>query len=224
LRFDTVRKARVLLGDDHAVLLEGLKGILQPDFEVVGAVSDADALLAAARKLRPDVIVLDVSMPRMNGIEAARRLRQSNPEAKLIVLTMHCDAGVAMEAIEAGASAYVLKQSASTELLKAISEVMRGRLYVAAPLAEALRGRADAGPRKTRSRREVLTPRQREVLRLLVEGRGPKDVAMRLGISERTVEFHKYKIMERLGLRSVAELTAYAARHRIIAAAPLAEK
>jgi DNA-binding NarL/FixJ family response regulator len=210
----------VLLGDDHAVLLDCLKSILQPGFEVVGAVNDANALIAAARELRPDVIVLDISMPPMNGIEAARLLRQSNPEAKLIVLTMHCDAGVALEAMEAGVSAYVLKQSASTELVKAISEVMRGRSYMAPPLAEALWGRVAGGPRKTRIQREVLTPRQREVLRLLAEGRAPKDVALKLGVSERTVEFHKYKIMERLGLRSVAGLTAYAARHGIILPEP----
>jgi len=211
-------KPRVLLADDHLILLEGLRSLLGVEFEIVGAVQDGRALLEAAERLRPDLIILDLSMPVLGGLEAARRLRVSNPEAKLLALTMHSDVTFARQAFDAGVSGYVLKQSAARELTAAIHQVLNGARYIAEPLREAFSKRP-RGPRAGRQGVEhELSPRQREVLQLMAEGHSAKDIAFRLGISVKTAEYHRYQIMEKLGIHTTAELTRYAIRHRMISA------
>ncbi len=204
-REDGVYRPRVLLADDHMVVIEGLRSVLEPHFDLVGTVNDGRALLAAAEKLRPDAVVVDISMPMMNGIEAARRLKKSDPNIKIIFLTMHADATYASRALEAGASGYILKHSALSDLVKAIREALAGRTYTTPGLV---------GRRPRRKTVIELTPRQREVLQLLAEGHSAKEVGSILNISTRTVEFHKYRIMEDLEIHNNAELIQYAIRHR----------
>jgi DNA-binding NarL/FixJ family response regulator len=202
-----VSRATVLLADDHAILLEGLVSLLQREFSLAGTVTDGARLIDAARKLRPDVIVTDLAMPRMSGLEALHRLRADKIPAKVIVLTMHADAQLAAEALRAGASGFVVKHGAGKELVAAIHEALRGGTYVTSQLSSevlhrlAEHGPAGAGP---------LTTRQREVVSLLAAGRTMKEVAAALGLSPRTVETHKYRIMETLGLQSTADLIRYA--------------
>ena len=210
------KRPRVLLGDDHTIILEGLRRILEPHFEVVGMVPDGRALVAAARQLHPDVIVADISMPLLNGIEAARQLQKTQSRAKIIFLTMHPDAIYATEAFRAGGSGYVLKSSAASELVTAIQQALKGRVYVTPLVAKdmlgSLMGQSPQPPPAT----PALTPRQREVIQLVAEGRSAKEIAEILKVSPRTVEFHKYRIMEQLGLHSTAELTQYAIKHGIV--------
>lgn len=209
---------RVLLADDHAVVLEGLRRILdRPGFEIVGAVRDGRDLVKAAADLDPDLVIADVSMPVLNGIDAARQILKSDPRTKIVFLSMHPDVTYAVEAMNAGASGYLLKNEAGEELLQAIRGVLEGRTYVTpsldAPVKRALQDR------RTRSRgnQASLTSRQREVLQLLAEGKQAKEIARVLNVSTRTVEFHKYRIMEALGLKTVAELASYAFKHGMIA-------
>lgn len=206
-------RPRILLADDHAILVEGLRALLEPVFEVVGAAENGRKAIELAGWLRPDVVVLDVSMPDLNGIEAARKLAETNPEAKLVILTMHADLSLLREALAAGASAYVLKHSAPTELVEAVHEALKGRRFLSPRVRELLGGTARNGPKPKVP--GDLTAREREVLQLLAEGHAHKEIAHRLGISPRTVEFHKNRISEKLGVRSTAELTAYALRHKI---------
>jgi DNA-binding NarL/FixJ family response regulator len=206
-------KPRVLMADDHAIVVEGLTSLLHDRYELLGAVGDGRTLIEAARKLKPDVILMDISLPGLNGIEATRRLAASSSRAKVIMLTMHADTSFATESLRAGARGYVLKHSAVTEIEKAIREVMQNRLYVT-PALPRVRVQRDA----RRGGGGDLSPRQREVLQLVAEGRALKEIAAMLGISIKTVEFHKYRIVEQLGLRSTAELTAYAIRHGIVGA------
>jgi len=209
---------RILLADDHAVVLEGLRRILnRPEFEVVGAVTNGRALVEAASNLRLDVIIADVSMPSLNGIEAARQICKLNPKSKIIFLTMHPEAIFAVQAMSAGASGYVLKNAAGDELITAIREVLEGRTYVTPSLAEPVMHALQARRKGSQGTTDRLTSRQREVLQLLAEGRTPKEIAAVLNVSYRTVEFHKYRIMETLGLRTVAALAAYAAKQGIVA-------
>ena len=213
-------RARVLLADDHTLVLEGFRKLLEQEFELVGAVEDGKALLTAAEKLKPDIIVLDISMPLLNGIEAARHLKKSLPEAKLVVLTMHADQTYAVEAFRAGASAYLLKRSAASELVFALNEVLKGRVYVTPLIAkDMLSSFLDKGskPRKQSIKASSgLSPRQREVLQLVAEGRSNKEVAAILNTSIKTVEFHKSRIMQKLDLHTTAELTRYAILHGIV--------
>lgn len=211
-----MKRARVLIADDHTILAEGLRGLLEPQFEVVGIAEDGRSLLAAAQELHPDVVVLDISMPLLNGIEAARQLRKHHPGVHIVFLTMHPDVALIKEAFRTGARAYVLKRAASSELVTAIREVLRGRAYLTplvtkdtldSLLAEAARPERSLAP---------LTARQREVLQLLAEGRSVKEIAAILNVATKTVEFHKYSIMDQLGLRTIAELTQYAIKHRIV--------
>jgi DNA-binding NarL/FixJ family response regulator len=209
-----VKRPRILLADDHRIVAEGLRGLLEPEFELVGIVEDGRALLAAAEKLRPDVIVADISMPLLNGIDSVRQLKKTREEIKVVFLTMHPDVTYAASAFEAGASGYVLKHSAPSELVTAIHSALRGKTYVTPLLAGELmqfyKENTDSRDESTR-----LTPRQREVLQLLAEGRSAKEIATILNISPRTVEFHKYRIMEDLGLKTSADLVQYAIRHGI---------
>jgi DNA-binding NarL/FixJ family response regulator len=202
---------RLLLADDHAIVLEGLRRVLGPDFEIVGEVADGRALVAAAATLLPDIIVTDISMPLLNGIEAIRQIRNVNRKVIIVFLTMHPDVTYAAEALGAGGSAYVLKTSAGAELLEAIREALSGGTYVTPSIdREVVRAQMERAGRD--DVQEDLTPRQREVLQLLAEGKSLKDVAAILKISTKTVEFHKYRVMSKLGLRTNAELTKYAVK------------
>ena len=200
------RRTTVLLADDHAIVAEGLATLLKGQFDLVGTVSNGNELIEAARKHRPDVIIADIAMPVLSGLEALRRLQAMRSEAKVIFLTMHADAQLATEAFRAGASGYVLKQSAGEELIAAIQEVLQGRTY----LTPLITRDVIASFTETTPAGVKLTPRQREVLRLIAEGRRMKEIAAILELSTRTVETHKYEMMRGLGVESTAELVRYA--------------
>jgi DNA-binding NarL/FixJ family response regulator len=202
-------KPRVLLADDHRLVAEGLCGLLEPHFDVVGITSDGHELIEAAKRLDPEVIVLDISMPSLNGIAAARQLRTENPRTKLVFLTVHCEVAYAARAMEAGASGYVLKQAASSELISAIRVVLEGGTYLTPRVAEDLAPFRRGVPLPTEPSHE-LTTRQQEVLQLVVSGHSAKEIATLLNISRRTAEFHKARLMETLGVQSTADLIKYA--------------
>jgi DNA-binding NarL/FixJ family response regulator len=205
---------RVLLADDHNLLLGAFEKLLAPSCEIVGTVSDGRALVTEALKLKPDVIVVDIAMPLLNGLDAGRQIKQVLKSVKLVFLTMNEDADVAAEAFRAGASAYLLKRSAASELIVAINEVMKGRSYVTPLVTEGLVGSfVNAADRKPS---HELTPRQREVLQLLAEGHSMKQVAAVLNVTPRTVAFHKYRMMEQLNIKSSAELIQFAIRQHIV--------
>ena len=208
-------KTRVLLADDHTLVAEALKSLLAEPFDLVGVVHDGRALVEAAEKLRPDVIVTDISMPLLNGLEAVRQLRERQPETRIIVLTMHRDTHLAASAFRAGVSGYLLKISPSEELVKAIREVAQGRSYVTTLLAKDLINLL-MDPATTRENEAPLTARQREVLQLIAEGRTMKEVAGLLNISPRTAESHKYDIMQALSVRTTAELVQCAVRMKLV--------
>jgi DNA-binding NarL/FixJ family response regulator len=207
-------RPRVLLADDHELLLGAFEKLLSPECEIVGQVTNGRALVEAAERLKPEVIVLDIAMPQLNGLEAGRKIKQSLKDVKLVFLTMNEDPDLAAEAFRAGASGYLLKRSAASELPKAIREVMYGRSYVTPlvteGLVEALLRVDDHGGS------HELTARQREVLQLLAEGNSMKEVAAVLKLTPRTVAFHKYQMMEQLQIKSTAELIRYAVRHHIV--------
>jgi DNA-binding NarL/FixJ family response regulator len=202
-------RATVLLADDHAIVAEGLASLLRGEFALVGVATDGAQLLEAAGRLRPDVIVSDLAMPGLSGLDVLRRLRADGLATRVIFLTMHADAQLAAEALRAGAAGYVVKQAAGKELIAAIHAVLRGKTYLTAQLAQEVAATL-AEPAPGRGK---LTPRQREVARLIAEGRTMKEVAATLGLSPRTVETHKYQIMEALGLGTTAELIRYAVEH-----------
>jgi len=211
-----MNRVRVLLADDHVVVAQGLKSLLEDNFEFVGIAADGEALLAAAERHRPDVVVTDITMPRLNGLDATVELRRRNLAERIVILTMHADPFLAAEAIRAGASAYVLKHSAGDELVQAIREVSAGRMYItpliAKDLVAELISSADTGP----APEAKLTPRQRQILQLTAEGRSMKQVASALHISRRTAESHKYQLMRTLGVHTTAELVQYAIRLGLI--------
>jgi len=211
----TSSRPRVLLADDHQMLLDALKRVVEPRCEVVGMVSDGRALLTAAAKLKPDIVVLDIAMPQLNGLDAARHLKPAMPKLKLIFMTMNEDPDLVGEAFRAGASAFLLKQAAAFELMEAIEKVLKGGSYVTASAAE---GQANISLRQPRAREHVAepTPRQREVIQLLAEGRSMKEVASILQITKRTVAAHKYAVMDLLQLKTNADLVQYAIKHKII--------
>ncbi len=206
-------KPRVLLADDHTLLLEAFQKLLADDCEIVGAVSNGRALVTAAATLRPDVVVVDVTMPLLNGIDAARQIRQNDSDVRIIFLTMNEDPDLAAEAFRAGASGYLLKRSAASELVTAINEVMKRRSYITPLVTEGLVGSMLHG---LDSRPPTLTPRQREIVQLVAEGRSMKEVGAILNIAPRTVAFHKYRIMEQLHLKSTAELIQFAIKQHIV--------
>jgi len=210
-----MKRPRVLLADDHTLVLEGLRKILEPECDVVGSVEDGRSLLAAAEQLKPDIILLDVSMPLLNGVEAARMLRNAVPGAKVIFVTMHADATYVAGAFRAGASGYVLKRCASLELLNAIHQVLSGRSYITPLIRNDILHDLPGWPLGSGEASGELTVRQREVVQLVAEGRPVKEIAAILNISSKTVAFHKANVMRKLGIRSTAELTKYALEHGI---------
>jgi DNA-binding NarL/FixJ family response regulator len=211
-------KPRILLADDHALVLEGFRRILEGPYELVGTVSEGRALVEAAKRLQPDIVILDVSMPMLNGIDAAAQIKRLSPKTKIIVVTMHADTDYVRYAFEAGATAYVLKRSAVDELEQAIRAVVAGHSYITPlitkELLDVFLAKASEKPKGT----DGLTLRQREVLQLLAEGRTAKEIANVLNISSRTVEFHKGQILAQLHLHTTADLIKYAVTHGIVAA------
>jgi len=212
-----MKRPRVILADDHTLMLDALKTLLEPEFEVVGTFADGRDLLDGAAELSPNVIVLDVGMPVMNGLIAGQKLKQAMPLVKLVYLTMNHDPDIAGEAFRLGASGYLLKQSAGAELLRAIREVARGGYYVTPLMTKGMVG-SFIQNFKQRKSNNSLTLRQKEVLQLLAEGRSMKEVAFVLNVSPRTVAFHKYTMMEHLHIKSSAELIEYAMRSALLPA------
>jgi DNA-binding NarL/FixJ family response regulator len=213
-----MKRARLLLADDHTMFLEAIQKVLEPEFDLVGQVADGRALLDAAVRLRPDVILMDLSMPLLNGIDAARELSRIIPHSRLVFLSMHADPTYVTEAFRAGASAYVLKRSASTELIQAVRTVLRDQYYVSPLLAKDFLDPLLQQPGQAPVPRSDLTVRQRKVLQLVAEGRSLKEIAAILNVSVKTVEFHKSRIMKQLGMHTTAELTKYAIAHGLISA------
>jgi DNA-binding NarL/FixJ family response regulator len=202
-------KPRVLLADDHTLVVEGFRRLLEDQCELVGTVGDGRALLDAVLQLKPDIVILDISMPVLNGIDAARVLRAKHPHVKIVFITMHADPAYVRAAFEAGASAYLLKRCVGEELAHAMRAVRSGNFYVTPLITkEVVEGMLRGGDNAAMG--PELTTRQREVLQLLAEGHTVKDIAGRLKISPRTVEFHKGQIMEQLNLHSTVELVKYA--------------
>ena len=209
-----VAKARILLADDHTLVAEAFKRLLEPEFEVVGTVADGRALLRVAPQLKPDVVLVDLNMPLLNGLDASEQLKQVLPKVKIIVLTMNEDPEIAAETLNKWASGYLLKKSAGSELLKAVRDVLRGGRYVTPALQEAV---ADIVARDSRSDTgRALTPRQREVLQLLAEGHTMKQAAAILNVATRTVAFHKYRIMQDFGLENNSELLRFAIKQKLV--------
>lgn len=209
-------KPKILLADDHRIVLEGLRSLLERDFELTGLVTNGRDLVDAALRLRPDVIVADISMPLLNGIDAVRKLRTEGCEAKIVFLTMHPDLTYATRALEAGGSGYVIKHSAPDELVAAIHASLRGDTYISRQLhGPALDEHLD-GTRRHLKQTIELTARQREILQLLAEGRSAKEIGAILEISARTVETHKYKMMDDLGVKTSAQLVQYAVKHGLV--------
>jgi DNA-binding NarL/FixJ family response regulator len=208
-------RPRVLLADDHAMVLDGLRALLEATYDIVGVVTDGRALVLEAPKLHPDVTVIDVSMPSLNGLDAAEQLRLILPDAKFVFLTMQNDPNLAAAALRLGPVGFVLKHSAASELLTAISEVMRGRSYVTPRLRS-----ENWAVREARALQysKELTCRQREVLQLLAEGRPMKEVAGILNVSEKTISFHKYHIMEQFNLKNNADVVLFALKQHLISA------
>jgi DNA-binding NarL/FixJ family response regulator len=205
-----------LLADDHRMFAEGIKGILAPEFELLDVVEDGQALLEAAERLEPDVVVADITMPRLNGIDATARLKQLDDGIRVVLLTMHPDVAFVRRAFDAGASAYVLKHSAPDELIAAIRAALAGRTFVTPTLAGDLLHDPTGAPGGSPDPVAMLTSRQREILQLVAEGRSAKEIAADLNLSPRTVEFHKYRIMEALNLHTTAELVHFAIKHGIV--------
>jgi DNA-binding NarL/FixJ family response regulator len=205
---------RILLADDHVMLLDALAKLLADEWDVVGRVSDGRDVAAAAEQLRPELIVLDIAMPPVSGLDVGRQIKQVLPQIKLVFMTMNDDPELAAEAFRAGASGYVLKRSAATELSTAIREVMKGRSYVPSFLTRDIMSALLADPRRPQSRE--LSPRQQQVLRRLASGDSMKEVAAALNVSPRTVAFHKYQMMTQLQIKSTAELIQYAVKHKVV--------
>jgi DNA-binding NarL/FixJ family response regulator len=208
-----MRRPTVLLADDHVVFIDGIARILRDRFDVVGTVTDGSTLVEAATRLRPDVIVSDISMPLLSGLEGLRQLRAKHDDSRVVFLTMHGDARLAAEAFRLGAKGFVLKQSSGQELLKAIEDVLHGHTYLSAALTEDVLALMSSpnGPRGVE-----LTPRQKEVLRLIVNGHRMKEIAASLNLSPRTVETIKYEMMRDLNVHSTTELVRYAIQHQLV--------
>lgn len=215
-----MRLPRVLLADDHTLLVEAFRKLLEPQCEIVATVSDGRALIASALALKPDVVVVDIGMPLLNGLDAARQLKQALPDVKIIFLTMNEDPQLAVEAISVGASGYLVKKSAASELFRAIQEALKRRSYVTPIIAKQMQEAFVQNP-NWKNRRKTLTPRQREVVQLLAEGKSMKEVADILKVTPRTVAFHKYRVMEELRLKTTAELIQFALRSNMVSKDPV---
>jgi DNA-binding NarL/FixJ family response regulator len=209
-----MKRARIILADDHALLLGAFKSLLEPEFEVVGTFLNGQALVEGAGSLQPNVIVLDIGMPLMNGLSAGHQLKKDIPGVKLIYLTMNLDPDLAAEAVRLGASGYLLKSSATSELPYAIREALTGRSYLTPLITAGMVGSFVQSLKRKKPAHE-LTLRQKEVLQLLTEGRSMKEVAAILNVTPRTVAFHKYTMMEQLNIKTSAELIQYAIKHSI---------
>jgi DNA-binding NarL/FixJ family response regulator len=209
-------RARVMLADDHLLVAEALKSLLADEFELVGVVQDGLEMVKAAETLLPDVIVADITMPHLNGIDALAQLRRVAPRTRVVFLTMHCDVAYARRALEAGALGYVLKHSAPSELILAVKAALSGRTFITPTLAGEVLESMRHEPSRTPDPVGALTPRQREILQLLADGCSAKQIAGKLEISHRTVEFHKYQMMESLRIRTNAELVHFAVKHGIV--------
>ena len=209
-------RARVMLADDHLLVAEALKSLLADEFELVGVVQDGFEMVRAAETLRPDVIVADITMPHLNGIDALAQLRKVAPRTRVVFLTMHSDVAYARRALEAGALGFVLKHSAPSELILAVKAALAGRTFITPTLAGDVLESMRHEPARVPDPVGALTPRQREILQLLAEGCSAKQIAGRLDISHRTVEFHKYQMMESLRIRTNAELVHFAVKHGIV--------
>jgi len=210
-----MKRTRILLADDHTMICAGFQKLLEPEYEVVGCVGDGRALLKAADEQKPDVVVLDIGMPLLNGLDAARALKKMMPNVKLIFLTVNADSDVASEAIRVGASAYLLKNSQPSELLQAVHSVIRGISYVTPQVSQAMEASFIRDPRAL-NRPKQLSQRQREVLQMLAEGRSLGEVASLLHITHRTARFHKARIMQELEVTSISGLVKYAIKHGMI--------
>jgi DNA-binding NarL/FixJ family response regulator len=212
------KRARILIADDHNLVAELCKRLLEPEFDVVGAVSDGRAMLRSAVELKPDLIVLDIAMPILNGLDAGRRVKEMLPAVKLVYLTMNTDIDVAAEAFERGASGYLLKTCAAAEMVTAVREALRGKSYMSLGLSRDAIDCLRWQHKKVVREDERLTDRQREVLQLLAEGKVMKEVGAILHMTPRTVAYHKYRMMEVLGTKCSAELVKYAVRNHLVAA------
>lgn len=209
-------KARVLLGDDHALILDGLRSALQPHYEIAGLAQDGRALVQAAERLKPDLVVVDISMPLLNGFEAAKQIKKSLPHTKVIFLSQHLNPAYLKQALRLGASGYVLKAGATEELQQAIEAVLHGKTYITPAFGEEVIARLWNREGELSEESEDLTERQREILQLIVEGRGNKEIADILHLSVKTIEFHRARIMAKLGVKTVAELTKAALQQGLI--------
>jgi DNA-binding NarL/FixJ family response regulator len=212
-----MNKPRVLIADDHKIFAEGLKRLLKEDFDIVGVVADGRQLVAAAEKLRPDVIVVDISMPMLNGIDAVQQIKKVQPAIKAVFLTMHPDVAYAVRAFKEGASGYVLKNAVPDELITAIREGLKGKTYVTPMIAGKLMRAYESGSQTQIEIDTVikLSSRQREVLQLLAEGHSVKEIAFILNISAKTVEYHEYRMMEDLDAKTTADLIRFAVKQGI---------
>ena len=210
-----MKRTGIVIADDHAMMCAGLKRLLEPEYEVLGTVADGRALMKAAAELKPDLVLVDIGMPLLNGLDAVRELKKVMPTVKVIFLTMDSDPDIASEALRIGAAGYLLKNSEEAELLQAVRGALRGMSYVTPKIRKAMEESFIRNPKSLTQSRQ-LSDRQREVLQMLAEGRSMKEVADILAISVRTVKFHKYRIMEDLGISTNAELVHYAIKHSIV--------
>ena len=211
-----MNKVKILLADDHRIVLEGLKNLLEAEYDIVGMVEDGHMLVKEALRLKPDVIIADISMPSLNGIDAIRQIQKEGLTPKVIFLTMHNDALYAKEVLDMGASGFVLKHSASSELITAVQEALRGNTHISPAISQELLQLYQGDKNGRDSTVSTLSLRQREVLQMLAEGKSAKEIAIVLKISPRTVEFHKYSIMQQLAIKTSAELVHFAIKHGMV--------
>ncbi len=211
-------RSRIIIADDHGLVAELCKHLLEPEFDVVAIVGDGQTLVRTASELRPDVVVVDIGMPALNGLDAGQKIKELLPAVKLVYLTMNSDIEVAAEAFRRGASGYLLKTCASSELVLAVRDVLKGKIYLSSGIPKDNLDFLRRQQKPLVQERERLTERQREVLQLLAEGKVMKEVSGILNMTTRTVAFHKYRIMETLGAKNNADLVRYAVRNHMIAA------
>ncbi len=209
-----MRKPRIILADDHRIFAEGLKRLLEPDYEIVAMLEDGKELVATAKEIPVDLIIIDISMPGLNGIEASREIIEFNNKAKIILLTMHDDVTYVKTAMDAGVRGYVLKHASPAALLAAIQDVLKGFIHVSPYLASKVMSSRQLGD-SDQSATIQLQPQHREILKLLTEGKTAKEIAVLLHLTAKTIEYHKYQIMQKLNVQTSAQLISYAVKHGI---------